>query len=97
MFSSMSFLHYIKNAKYTPSGFVDSEYKDGNLLPGKWRLLIGNDSNNSRLVSLPHVRGSRSWQDALEARNNLKIFLNSDEGSLPWQTKYIRCTSHYAL
>ena len=79
----------------TPSfGFADSEDKDGNLLTSEWRLLKGNDSNNSGLVSLPHVRGSRSQQYALKARNELKIFLNSDEVRL---FEYIRRTSHYAL
>ena len=75
-------------------GFADSEDKDGNLLPGEWRLLKENDSNNSCLVSLPHVRGSCSQQYALKARNELKVFLNSDEERL---FEYIRRTSHYAL
>ena len=96
----MHVLPYIKltdHVYYTPSGFEDSEDKDGYLLPGEWRLLKGNDSNNSGFVTLPHVRGSRSRQDTLETRHELKVFLNSDEGSLPWQTEYIRRTSYYAL
>ena len=90
-----NYLRLTDNIHNTPSGFADSEDKDGNLLPGEWRLLKKNDCNNSGLVSLPHIRGSR--QDALEARNELKIFLNNDEGSLSWQSEYIRRTSHYAL
>ena len=85
------------NAHYTLSGFADLEDKGGNLLPGEWRLLKRNDSNNIVLVSLPYVRGSYSWQDAFEARNELKIFPNSDEGSLSRQREYIWRTLHYAL
>ena len=71
------------NAHYTPSGFVDSEDKDGNLLPAEWRFLKENDSNRG-LVSLPHARGSRSRQDTPEASNESKIYIYSDEGSLSW-------------
>ena len=90
-----NYLRLTDNAHYSPAGFMDSEDKDGNLLPGEWRLLKGNNANN--MMDLPRVRGSRSRQDALEARNELKNFLNSDEGSVPWQLDYVRRTSHYAI
>ena len=56
-----------------------------------------NGLNNNALVDLPRVRGPRSRHDALETRNELRDFLNSEEGSLPWQLQYIRRTSHYAV
>ena len=84
-----NYLRLPDNAHYTLSGFADLEDKDGNLLPGEWKLLKRNDSNNIGLVSLPYARGSCSRQDAFEARNELKILLNSDEGSLSWQSEYI--------
>ena len=68
------------NAHYILSCFGDSEDKYDNLLPSDWNVLNGNGC--CVLVSLPHVRGSPSQQDALEARSKLKIFLNSDQGSL---------------
>ena len=74
-----NYLQPTDNAHYTPSIFV----------PGEWMLLKGNYSNNNGLVSLPHVRGSRSRQGALEARCELKTFLYSDEGSLSSQTEYV--------
>ena len=92
-----NYLRLTDNAHYTPSGFVDSEDKDGNFLPGEWRLQKENGLNNNALVDLPRVRGSRSRHDALETRNELRDFLNSEEGSLPWQLQYIRRTSHYAV
>ena len=85
------------NAHYTPSGFVDSVDKDANFLSGEWRLQKENGLNNNALVDLPRVRGSRSLHHALETRNELRDFLNSEEGSLPWQLQYIRRTSHYAV
>ena len=88
-----NYLQPTDNAHYTPSIFVDSEDKNGNLVPGEWMLLKGNYSNNNGLVSLPHVRGSRSRQGALEARCELKTFLYSDEGSLSSQTEYVWPTS----
>ena len=91
-----NYLRLTDKAHYTLFRFVDSEDGYGNLLPSKWRLLKRNDCNNSRLVSLPHVRGCPSRQDAFEARNEWKIFLSNGKESLPWQTEYIRCESHYA-
>ena len=79
----LPYLRLTVNAHYTHSGFVDSEDKDGNLLPAEWRFLKENDSNRG-LVSLPHARGSRSRQDTPEASNESKIYICSDEGSLSW-------------
>ena len=53
-----NYLRLTDKAHYTLSRFVDSEYNFGNLLPSEWRLLKRNDCKNSRLVSLPHVKGS---------------------------------------
>ena len=92
-----NYLRLTDNAHYTPSGFVNSEDKDRNFLLGEWRLQKENGLNNNALVDLPRVRGSRSRHDALETRNELRDFLNSEEGSLPWQLQYIRRTSHYAV
>ena len=77
-----NYLRLTDNAHDTPSGFVNSEDKDGNFLPGEWRLEEKNGLNNV-LVDLLRVRGSRSRHDALEIRNELRDCLNSGEGSLP--------------
>ena len=90
-----NYLKLTDNAYYSPAGFIDSEDKHGNLLPGEWRLLNGRGGNG--LVDVSPVRGSRIRKDALQTRNRLKDFLNSEEGKLPWQTDYIRRTSHYAV
>ena len=77
-----NYLRLTDNAHDTPSGFVNSEDKDGNFLPGEWRLEEKNGLNNV-LVDLLRVRGFRSRHDALEIRNELRDCLNSGEGSLP--------------
>ena len=92
-----NYLRLTDNAHYTPSGFVDSVDKDGHFLSGEWRLQKENGLNNNALVDLPRVRGSRSLHHALETRNELRDFLNSEEGSLPWQLQHIRRTSQYAV
>ena len=33
----------------------------------------------------------------IEVRNRLKNYLNTNEGSVPWQIDYVRRTSHYAV
>ena len=58
-----NYLRLTDNACYTPSGFVDSEDKDGNFKPGEWRSLSSNYDGG--LVPVPNARGSRSRENAL--------------------------------
>ena len=82
---------------YTPAGFIDSEDKHGNFIPGKWRSQNKNTVRCGSYQSINAVQGSQSRVDALEVRNRLKNYLNSNEGSVPWQIDYVRRTSHYAV
>ena len=84
LYQTANYLRLTDNAHYTPSGFFESEDKDGKFLPGELRLQKENGLNNNALIDLPHVRGSSSTNDALETRNGLRDFLNCEEGSLPW-------------
>ena len=77
-----NYLRQTKNTGYSPSGFTDSEDNSGNLIPGE---------------DLPRTHGSRVASEALEIRSELKRYMNSQEGSLPWQVDYIRRTSHYTV
>ena len=90
-----NYLRLTDNAYYTPSGFVDSEDKDGHFKPGEWRSLISNYDGG--LVPVPNVRGSRSRENPLKIRDKLKDYLNSEEGSLERQINCIRRTSHFAV
>ena len=49
-----NYLRLTDNVHYSPAGFVDSEDKDGNILPGEWRLLKG-DGNNINNVWLTYL------------------------------------------
>ena len=78
-----NYLCQTKNAGYSPSGFADS--------PFEWRSL---NNRNNAFEDLSRTYGSRVAREALEIRSELKHYMNSQEGSLPWQVDYIRCISH---
>ena len=87
-----NYLRLTDNATYTPSGFIDSEVGNGEIKPGDWRKLVRNEESTSSMVSLPHVRGSRYRNDALAMRESIKEFVNSENGSVEWQYRYVRRT-----
>ena len=91
-----NYLRLTSNAHYSPTGFVDSVDSNGMMHPGEWRRSIA-ANNAGALRNLPNVRGSRPREDAIRIRNELKEFVNSEAGSVPWQIDYIRRTSHYAV
>ena len=70
------------NGSYCPSGFTDSYYDTGNLQEGKWRTLV---TGNQRMLPLSRVKGSHYSNNAVEMRNSLRRFLNSEEVSVSWQ------------
>ena len=81
-----NYLHLTENAKYII---------DGNIVPGDWRKDV--QSGNSALEEIASLRGSRAKNSALDTREALKDYLNSEEESVPWQVGYVRRTSHYAV
>lgn len=89
-----NYLRQTDNAMYTPSGFIDSENKDGTIKEGEWR---STNNEDSALRRINPVRGSRYPKNAIEVRESLKEYVNSESGSVPWQTDYIRRTTHYAF
>ena len=89
-----NYLCQTKNAGYSPSAFTDPEDNSGNLIPGEWRSL---NNRNNAFEDLSRTHGSRVASEALEIRSELKRYMNSQEGSLPWQVDYIRRTSHYTV
>ena len=73
-----------------PTGFVDSFDSSGNILLGEWRSITLADGNTSAMQDLPPPRGSRYAISALETREALKSYLNSDQGAVSWQWDYVR-------
>ena len=89
------YLRQTDNAAYTPTGFVDSESKDGSVKAGEWRSLQTNIEYVGCFANMNAVRGSRYSKDAIAMRETLKDYVNSEAGSVPWQLDYIRRSSHY--
>ena len=86
-----NYLRLTDNASYCPSGFTDSYDDTGNLQEGKWRTLaVGNEG----MLPISHIKGSRYSNNAVEMRNSLRRFLNSEEGSVSWQEEYVTRTAY---
>ena len=83
-----NYLRQTENASYCPSGFVDVEDGNGNIKLGEWRSQV---AENSALINLRNVRGSRPKEDATKMREDLRYYLNND-GAVDWQLKYVRRT-----
>ena len=85
-----NYLRQTDTASYCPAGFVDSFDDSGNILPGEWRRITSADEDSSALRNLPAARGTRYRNYALDVREALKAYVNSDQGAVPWQWDYIR-------
>ena len=85
-----NYLTLTSNAQYVPAGFVDCEDSSGNTIPGDWRKVTG---GACALQSVSKSRShNRSCSDACSVRDSLKTYFTSEEGSLPWQVKYVSKT-----
>ena len=72
---------------YTPQGFADIELADGKIKEGEWRSQARQD-DCLKLMQAP--KGGRRKVAANELRENLKHFVNSEIGSVPWQVDYVK-------
>jgi len=90
-----NYLRQTDNAMYTPQGFLDSENKNGEIKEGEWRS--GKQNSETAFRTLNPVRGSRYSTDALKMRETLTEYVNSEDGSVPWQQGYVNRTSHYSF
>ena len=79
-----NYLRQTDTASYCPAGFVDSFDDSGNILPGEWRRITSADEDSSALRNLPAARGTRYRNYALDVREALKAYVNSDQGAVPW-------------
>ena len=84
-----NYLQQTENSAYCPTGFVDSYDGNGQIKNGEWRRLVTPDG---ALPSISKVRGSRYTEDAIQLRDALKTYVNSEKGSLPWQLNHVRKT-----
>ena len=70
---------------YCPTGFAGSFDDSGNILLGEWRSITSADGNTSTMQDLPPPRGCRYANSAMETKEALKSYLNSDQGAVSWQ------------
>ena len=82
-----NYLRQTENSLYTTQGFVDVELADGKIKEGEWRSQAGQDGY-LKLMKPP--KGGRRKVVANELRENLKHFVNSEIGSVPWQVDYVK-------
>lgn len=78
------FLNNNRNS-YCPAGFVDRFDENGHLIEGDWR------KNVQSMTHLQNIRQHHMRAAELPKRNReiLKQFVNSAEGSLPWQRQAV--------
>lgn len=79
--------YFLKDSRssYCPAGFVDRYDENGNLIEGDWRK---NVQNMTHLQNVPQYQ-MRPAETAKMNRDILKKFVNSAEGSLPWQRQAV--------
>ena len=72
------------------AGFIDSEDATGQIKPGEWRATFSEDGTSGALTPLPLLRGARYSTAVNEAHETLREYVNSDQGSVPWQWNVVR-------
>ena len=82
-----NYLCQAENFLYTPQSFADIELADGKIKEGEWRSQARQD-DCLKLMQAP--KGGRRKVAANELRENLKHFVNSEIGSVPWQVDYVK-------
>ena len=86
-----NYLRLTDTASYCPFGFIDSYDSTGNLKEGEWRGLA---TRSEGMLPINRVKGSRYSNDAVEMRNSLRRFVNSENGSVEWQDDYVTRTTY---
>ena len=85
-----------ENAAYCLSNFMDSENCSGNIQPGYQRGQTCQrclQSNSQELLSnVQSLHGSWYTENLVVMRDGLTDYLNSEEGSISWQSNYVRRT-----
>lgn len=84
-----NFLRQTNSASYCPTGFVDSHDESGVIKEGEWRSIVRSNGSAGLLEPLNALRGSRIPTSAIETHSNLTTYVNSLQGSVPWQWDYV--------
>lgn len=76
------------NAHYTPAGFVDS-YNGDDLIDGDWRRIVERFERPA-LAQPPRLAARNYNFEAKTVRDNICKYVNSEDGSVPWQVNHVR-------
>ena len=88
LFACTTYLRLTENAKYIPTGFVDSEDETGQIIPEDWRAVIQDDEGG--LTNARRIEGNHYTFDAGKSREDSKYYLSSEKGQVAWQWQYVR-------
>ena len=80
-----NYLRQTNSARYTPSGFTDSEDSTATIKKDFWR----EEANNGTFQDIGIARPRKQKSSAADTREALTKYFVSKEGSLPWQLDYI--------
>ena len=72
--------------KYLPSESVDFEDKNWLIKLDQWRSSVVIEITNGCFGSIKPLSGCRQKEDVLKMREVVMEYVNSDIGSMPWQT-----------
>ena len=86
----LNYLRHTDSARYTPSGFIDSEDSTGTIKKG----LLREEANNGTFQDIGIARPRQYKSSAADTRDALAKYFFSEDGSLPWQLDYIRRTGN---
>ena len=82
-----NYIRQTGNASYSPSGFIDCENGDGEIISGQW----GNNVDGNTFQNIPKIRSSKYTNNAIKTREELAHDLFRIV-SFRWQMNYIRQT-----
>ena len=71
---------------YCPSGYIDREDLQGNILPGDWR------TQGIKLSSIIQAGSNMYSKSAAEIRDSMMSYFNSSIRAVPWQNDYTNST-----
>ncbi|KAB0790347.1 hypothetical protein PPYR_15286 [Photinus pyralis] len=81
-----NFLKINISDKYAPPTLTDVVLNNGEVVEGKWREIVSNDKN---LTRVGRIGANVSSKKAYSQRDIVAKYLLTPEGSVPWQMKYI--------
>ena len=79
-FALHNYLQQSENASYGPRGFIDSE-ANSDFRHEDWRRIVRYDAGC--FMCIRRYQGSQYEKNAVKMRDDLKYYVNSNEGLLP--------------